>query len=60
MTSVALIAVPKNSPRTLPQGLRAPGSFTLPTGRFAIVDDELELTGSQEAVLEGTAALNIL
>lgn len=37
----------------------APGSFTMATGKCATLVDELALTGTQEAILQGTSALRI-
>lgn len=41
------------------QGAFAPGSFTLATGKYVVMGDELELTTTQEATLEGTSYLAI-
>jgi hypothetical protein len=40
--------------------LYAPGSFTVADGNFSIFADELSLTGSQEASLEGSATLALI
>lgn len=60
MPNVKLVAVPEGSPVLLAQGSMTPGAFTLPTGRFAVVAEEVELVGAEEAVLEGTSVLVIL
>lgn len=41
-------------------GVYAAGSFTLGTGTFRVMADHLELTGTQEATLEGDAILAVL
>jgi len=38
----------------------APGSFTLATGRFAIMTNRLELNGSEVVTLQGDSELTIL
>jgi hypothetical protein len=38
----------------------APGSFTIPAGSFAVMVKHLILSGTEEAVLEGNARLEIL
>lgn len=40
-----------------PSGSYAPGSFTLATGRYALMAGRLILTGAQRATLQGTARL---
>lgn len=40
-------------------GSYAPGSFTIPTGQYAVMSKQLQLTGSQSAVLAGTATLRV-
>lgn len=42
-----------------PQGSFAPGSFVVPTGKFAIMSGRLALTGAQRATLAGTSRLRI-
>lgn len=42
-----------------PQGSFAPGSFSVATGRYAVMSGFLQLTGSQYATLHGTAQLRI-
>lgn len=41
------------------QGSFAPGSFTLATGKYAVMSDRLTLTSTQRATLAGTARLRI-
>lgn len=43
----------------LTAGLYAPGSFSIPTGGFALMVARLTLTSSQRATLVGTARLRI-
>lgn len=38
----------------------APGSFTVVTGKYVIMANNLTLTGSQQIVLNGTARLVII
>jgi hypothetical protein len=40
-------------------GLYAPGSFTVPTGSYAVMSKRLALTTTQRATLAGTARLRI-
>lgn len=40
-------------------GAYAPGSFKIPTGKYAVMSSMLQLTGSQQVELAGTATLRI-
>lgn len=40
-------------------GSYAPGSFTIPTGKYVVMSKRLQLTGSQRVTLQGTARLRI-
>lgn len=40
-------------------GSYTPGSFTIPTGKYAVMSHHLILTGSQRVTLQGTATLRI-
>lgn len=42
------------------EGTFAPGAFTVETGKYAMMADELTLTGTQEAAVEGTGVLAVL
>lgn len=42
-----------------PQGSYAPGSFTIPDGKYGLAVKRLSLTGTQRATLQGTARLSI-
>lgn len=42
-----------------PQGSYAPGSFTVPTGKYALMAEQLALTGAQRVTIEGTGRLVI-
>lgn len=42
------------------QGSFAPGSFTLPTGKYAIIADTLALAGVETAAVEGNALLRLI
>jgi hypothetical protein len=41
------------------QGVFATGSFTIPTGKYAVMSKQLILTGAQQVILQGTARLRI-
>jgi len=43
-----------------PQGAYAPGSFLIADGRFALMGDELQLTGDQRLELQGTGRLIVM
>lgn len=40
-------------------GSFSPGSFTIPTGKYAVMSDTLQLTGSQQATGQGTSQLRV-
>lgn len=41
------------------QGFYAPGSFDVPTGKYALMSRHLILTGTQRVTLHGTGTLRI-
>lgn len=43
----------------LTSGAYAPGSMTIPTGRFLMWGKQLQLTGTQRLTLQGTARLSL-
>ncbi len=46
--------------QVLAAGRYAPGSFTIPDGGYMIMADDLILTGSDTATIEGSGTLRIL
>jgi hypothetical protein len=54
--------LPKDGSETMTGVVMQPyatGSFTVPTGHGVVVAEEVQLTGTQEVILEGDAALVI-
>lgn len=50
---------PGGSSADPPQGTYAPGSFTILTGKYALMSKRLTLTGTQRLTAQGTARLHI-